>query len=187
MDKCISRVIHNLFSYGSQYYVLGRYAAFAGQAPVAGNVLHHAVEMFLKEALSQTMSLDDIRTLGHDLPSIWEAFKAQQKDDNLKGFDSVISSLDQFEDIRYPDKILEEGAVLRMDIRKQGRVDASPTSSMPLSPEYALFLKEIDELVAVIFEKASRNPKAYLNFATYHARKYFADQNVPFKHFFEQR
>ncbi len=124
------------------------------------------------------------RTLGNKISSIWEAFKTQQNDDTLKRFDSVVSSLDKFEEIRYPDKMLEEGAILRMDITKQGRVDGSPVSSMPVPPEYTLCLEEIDELVAAIFEKGSRNPKAYLNFITDHGRKYFADQNVPFKNLF---
>jgi hypothetical protein len=38
---------------GTQYYVAGRYAVIAGLMPVAGNLLHHAIEMCLKGALSK--------------------------------------------------------------------------------------------------------------------------------------
>ena len=36
---------------GTQYYIAGRQAAMARLIPVYGNLLHHAVEMFLKGAL----------------------------------------------------------------------------------------------------------------------------------------
>src|SRR6202043_1798471 len=35
-----------------QYYTIGRYSVLAGVNPVAGNLLHHAIEMFLKGALA---------------------------------------------------------------------------------------------------------------------------------------
>ncbi len=39
---------------GIDYYVAGRFAALSGIFPVAGNQLHHAVEMLLKGALIRT-------------------------------------------------------------------------------------------------------------------------------------
>jgi len=41
-----------LFDTGMQYYTIGRYSVLAGVNPVAGNLLHHAIEMFLKGALA---------------------------------------------------------------------------------------------------------------------------------------
>ena len=41
------------FRTAGQYYVAGRYAAFAGFIPVTGNLLHHAIELFLKGGLSK--------------------------------------------------------------------------------------------------------------------------------------
>ena len=40
----------------TQYYIAGRLAARAAQAPVYGNLLHHAVEMYLKGALVGTLT-----------------------------------------------------------------------------------------------------------------------------------
>jgi hypothetical protein len=40
--------ILEFFKTGCQHYLAGRYAAFAGLNPVIGNVLHRAIENFLK-------------------------------------------------------------------------------------------------------------------------------------------
>ena len=55
-----TRALELFFSSATQYYVSGRYAVFAGLTPVVGNLLHHAVEMYLKGALSKTMTLDQL-------------------------------------------------------------------------------------------------------------------------------
>jgi hypothetical protein len=103
--------IHEFFKFGSQYYVAGRYGVFAGLMPVAANLHHHAIEMFLKGALSKSMSLEELkRKLGHRLPKIWTKFKRQASDPSLNRFDKIIKELNKFEDIRYPDEILRRGA-----------------------------------------------------------------------------
>jgi hypothetical protein len=66
------------FGNGLQYYAAGRYSFFAGGNYVAGNVLHHAVEMCLKGGLAKTgWSLSKLKKLKHDLPKIWRKFKAE--------------------------------------------------------------------------------------------------------------
>src|SRR4051794_31681926 len=104
-------VIHEFFRYGCQYYVAGRYGVFASLIPVAANFHHHAIEMLLKGALSQGMTLKEMKDkLGHKLVRCWEEFKEQAGDPSLNRFDRVIQELNKFEDIRYPDKLLELGA-----------------------------------------------------------------------------
>jgi hypothetical protein len=62
------------FKMAGQYYVVGRFAAFAGLIPITGNLLHHAVEMFLKGGLSKNgVSLVDLKKMGHNLPTGSEA------------------------------------------------------------------------------------------------------------------
>jgi hypothetical protein len=52
-------------------------ATIAGCFPVAGNLFHHAVELFLKGALRPTMSREDLkRKLGHSLEAVWRRFAA---------------------------------------------------------------------------------------------------------------
>ena len=59
--------IHQFFVAGSQYYVAGRFAVFGWLNPVAGNLLHHAIEMYLKGGLSKTKSLKGLRAFQHNL------------------------------------------------------------------------------------------------------------------------
>jgi hypothetical protein len=64
------------FKMAGQYYVVGRFAAFAGLIPITGNLLHHAVEMFLKGGLSKNgVRLVDLKKMGHNLPNIWTSSK----------------------------------------------------------------------------------------------------------------
>ena len=114
---------------GSEFILLngrsvlcGCYSAFAGFAPTTGNQFHHAVELFLKGALAKNgSSLDDLKKLGHNLPKIWEAFKATFNDNSFDQFDNVITSLHRFEDIRYPELIVEQGMMAVINITKQGQ------------------------------------------------------------------
>src|SRR5947209_19244462 len=98
-----------------QYYVAGR-AALACHCPhVPGNLFHHAVEMLLKGQLSKTVPmavLKNSKKFGHDLQPLWSAFKKLFPNEGLDEFDPMIDGLNTFEDIRYPDKILEKGAVI---------------------------------------------------------------------------
>jgi hypothetical protein len=49
----------------------------AGLLPLAGNLFHHAAEMFLKGQLSKTTPLDCLKKkYSHNLVKTWEAFKA---------------------------------------------------------------------------------------------------------------
>lgn len=150
-----------LFSNGCQYYTAGRYAAFAGLNPVVGNILHHAVEHFLKGALSKTKPLPEPKRLVHNLPAIWAAFKTQAGDPALAQFDDVISTLHEFEELRYPDSVMASGMQCTINIAKAGAAMTSGTSTVPMPPLYELCLEEIDELVGAIFVAASRNPKTY--------------------------
>jgi hypothetical protein len=158
-------IVHELFSNGRQYYVTGRYAVFAALNPVAGNLMHHAIEHFLKGGLAKTKPIPELKKLGHNLCNVWAAFKAQANDPTSAQFDNVVSKLNEFEELRYPDPN-KPGMQCTFDITKAGaaavanmmRGSPVPTSSLP---EYKLCLEEIDELVATIFAAASRNPKAY--------------------------
>lgn len=151
--------VHAFFSTGAQYYVAGRFSAFAGLNPVTGNLLHHAIEMFLKGGLSNTKSLGELKKLDHKLPKVWSEFKRQCGDADLTSFDQVVAELDKFESIRYPDEVLKNGMSSTIDIVRSPQSKGGLVAQVP---HYGVCLEEIDELVAAIFQKASRNPKAYL-------------------------
>jgi hypothetical protein len=155
--------IDAFFKTGCQYYVAGRFAAFASFHPVVGNLIHHAIEMYLKGALSKTKSLSDLRKLSHDLPSIWAAFKVQANDPALDRFDAMIAGLHDYEELRYPDSVIAKGMESTINIVRSSLPTGTATGGTSVPP-YEVCVQDIDELVDVIFSAAGRNPKAYLRF-----------------------
>jgi hypothetical protein len=165
------------FKMAGQYYVVGRFAAFAGLIPITGNLLHHAVEMFLKGGLSKNgVSLVDLKKMGHNLPNIWTKFKTTFDDPALDQFDDAICSLHRFEDIRYPDLIVAKGLLATINVTSQ----PPPLNSPPPEPKYELCLQDIDALVGQLFVTASASPSAFLSWRFHkpEAKKYLSEQNV---------
>jgi hypothetical protein len=145
---------------GLQYYISGRSAAIAGFNPVAGNLLHHAVEMLLKAQLLKAYSLKEIKTrYGHNLLAAWTDFKGMLPLEDLGHLDQAITDLDVFDDIRYPDLILEKGASMAVSWGQQK--PAVTTRGGPTLPEYFLYVNDIDHLVATIFRVSGWNPKFF--------------------------
>ena len=147
------------FKTAGQYYVAGRYAAFAAFIPVTGNLLHHAVEMFLKGGLSKKgVSLDNLKRFGHNLPNIWAKFKTKFDEPILDHSDDAITALHRFEDIRYPDAIVAKGIQAAINITRQG---ALPLDSSRTEPTYELCVQDIDELVGQIFVTVSAKSRRF--------------------------
>ena len=91
-------------SWAIQYYVAGRFAASADFNPIHANLLHHAVEMFLKTALIDIVDAKEMKDrYGHDLIKLWQRFKEETADPALDQYDETIQALHKFEKIRYPD------------------------------------------------------------------------------------
>ena len=166
------------FELGVQYYVAARSAATSRLLPVCGNLFHHSLEMLLKAGLSRRLSLRDLQNrFGHRLTESWPAFKAQfASAGELDQYDGTIAKLHEFEDIRYPDKVLTLGA--------QMLVDWGATSSVALAigaapPLYQLNVHDLDRLVAKIFEVSSRNPLFFTSYlaALPHAREILTHDN----------
>jgi hypothetical protein len=150
---------YHLFKIGMQYYIAGRAAAQGQLIPVAGNLIHHAVEMLLKGELSKTRSLEEIRRYQHRLIETWNAFKALHPDQDLSSFDQLIADLDRFEKIRYPDEYIKHGAMMAI-----GWGTLKPAVNQlvgPKVPEYCLYVNEVDALVARLFKVCHINPLAY--------------------------
>lgn len=145
------------FRLGTQYYVAGRYAALVWLMPVAGNLLHHAIEMCLKGSLAQDLQPDELRKLGHNLQAIWDRFKSALPGDPLERFDQVIAALNRFEAIRYPERILSDGMFTTISLVGPPP-DMEPSGPHGPMPEYHLVLKDVDALVEVIFTSAKVNP-----------------------------
>jgi hypothetical protein len=135
---------------GSDYYLAARFAMKAGRL-VQGNLFHVAIEMLLKSGLAKKGRTEaQLKRLGHSLDKLWQAFKTGYPDPALSRHDTTVSSLDKFEDIRYP-----PDHSIAVTLQWDG-----PTSPPPLPPNtklYTLRVSDIDALVADILETTQWN------------------------------
>ena len=174
-DEDPSHRVGLFFDSATQYYISGRFAVLTGLTPVAGNLLHHAIEMYLKGALSRKLDLDQLRILGHNLPKIWKCFKTKNSNYSPEKFDALIYNLHKFEDLRYPNSILLNGMSVKIDVKKAAYAskDILPTPTAI----YELCLEEIDDLVMSLFAVASRNPKVFYNASSQQAQLFLCEAN----------
>ena len=158
-----------------QYYAAGRYAAISHLIPVLGSLLHHAVEMALKASLSDSKTLPQLKELGHDLRKIWAQFKLLHPSAATAPFDTVVTGLQKFEELRYPDSVLERGAAMEFVLFKEHV--GTTRNSTPSVPRYALVLEEIDKLETFIFRTADINPLFFTGAMSEEAKRYLMQEN----------
>jgi len=144
-----------------EYYVSGRFAAL-NNLQVAPNLFHHAVEMLAKFQLLRRVPEDrlaeQVRKLkrkpyGHDLRTLWLDFKAGAGR-SLDRFDSVITDLNKWEDLRYGGYPMSIPTTMSL-MRRHGPHE---TWSAEPHDEYVLVLEDIDELFTAMVAAASINP-----------------------------
>jgi len=157
------RVKHEYFFAASDYYVTGRFAFWERAMNVCGNLLHHAIELYLKGHLWMTVPAAELKKMKHNLPAIWARFKATVRDGRLDAFDQTIRDVHAFENLRYPEEIVEKGMIFhfevtRADLEQSRRYDRSPSNL----PRYEFALEEVDQLVSLLFEVCSLNPDVFL-------------------------
>jgi hypothetical protein len=132
------------FELGVEYYISGRLAVLCHNM-VAGNLLHHALEMFLKAVFRESMTPVELRdTYSHRLRDLWPDFKILAADARLDGFDPLVAELDPWDEIRYPDFVegdhrsrVKSLDLIRSDVRNK---------PMKVTKYYHLNLEDFDEL-----------------------------------------
>ena len=146
----------------TQYYIAARLAAQAMLIPIYGNLLHHAIDMYLKAALVGTLPVADMKRkpYNHDLTALWQRFKAEESNPSLDSFDPTIQALHKFESIRYPDDIVNKGMFGSIAWEPHHAVTASGSAKLP--PKYEVIIGNADNLVFEIFQRTQINPKVYL-------------------------
>jgi len=169
--------------YGVQYYIAGRFAAHAHFRRVGPSLLHHAVEMLFKACLAHDDPIGQIgayrEKYGHSLAALWQEFKRRNTGFDLSAYDEIVTRLDDFEDIRYPDHLVEKGAELIVGLYE---VD-QPPRSQPHRPEprYVMMLPQIDRLAALLFQHAHFSPdilRTQLTYGRPHAETYLHLNNA---------
>ena len=172
-----ARVSEQFYKVAMEYYASGRSAFLSNSVFVAGNLLHHAVEMMLKGHLLKTILPTDLakRKFGHNLLILWTAFKATFPSNDLAEFDAMIDALNRFEEIRYPDKIIEHGVAIGMALGRNQPV----TSLDPARAEttYQIAIGDVDALFARLFPLCRMNPKAYFLFLSEHGLQVLNEGN----------
>ena len=151
-----------------QYYVAGRAAARVFLTPIYGNLLHHAVEMFLKYSLIDVLSTEEMRSreYGYNLVNLWRRFKEKEAgaafnaDPALDRFDATIRSLHEFEELRYPDNI-RHGAI--MMARTWLPDEAVTTSGQSKPKQFEIIIADVDRLIIEILKRANLNPSYFSN------------------------
>jgi len=140
-----------------QYYAAGRFAALTHCIPVAGNLLHHAVEMFIKCALIRSHSLSDLKVYSHRLPVLWNRFKEIHSTLSCAHLDGAISELDRFELLRYPESVVKDGMQVLMT---PSRANFARLPDGP-QPPYHLVLEDVDEIAQVSAGASSLSSHAF--------------------------
>lgn len=160
------RVEHEYFFAACDYYIDGRFAFWTNQRIVCGNLLHHAIEFFLKGCLYPRLSLVELKEIGHDLPRLWRRFeKEASSDSRLSSFDRTIGELQAFEAIRYPEQLFRRGGAVTFEIfltRADVNTAARLTKVKRRSAAYRLAMAEVDQLVRLLFELCDLSPEAFL-------------------------
>ena len=145
-----------------EYYMIGRFAAL-NNMKVAGNLLHHAVEMLAKfqllrhvraDRLAEQVKIFKQKPYGHDLDALWSAFKAAVDRSTLDRFDTVVAGLNKWEDLRYGGFPVGIATTIVFLPRR------GPHGGWSDEPqdEYVLVLEDIDELFTAMVAAASINP-----------------------------
>ena len=145
-----------------EYYLTGRFAAL-NNLQVAGNLLHHAVEMLAKFQLLRLVPADRLaeqvkklkqKPYGHDLQTLWSDFKAAVGHSSLDRFDAVVVDLNRWEDLRYGGYPVGIPTTLVFMPRR----GPHETWSAEPQDEYVLVLEDVDELFTAMMAAAGINP-----------------------------
>jgi hypothetical protein len=136
-----------------QYYLAGRSAYFAFSMPVAGNILHHAVEMLLKSLLAEKGFIETELQFkfGHNVKRLWRTTKRTLADPGLGIYDPVIRRLAPMWGLRYPRRDRSRYS-FQLSLRKEPATPATGDAAKDL-PHYHLSLEEVDELMKALLTK----------------------------------
>jgi hypothetical protein len=158
-----------------QYQAAGRFAAFSNCVPVAGNLLHHSIEMFLKCALARTLTMKEMWKIGHSLNKLWNLFKKTHTNPHHASLDSCVRKLDRFERLRYPDNVVLEGMQVLIVVRKS---DFAKPPTGP-QPPYHLVLEDIDLLAQTAVRYSGLESEVFaLNHSQEQANHYLRLLNI---------
>jgi len=127
---------------------------------MSGVLFHHALELYLKGLLCANVAETERKKgLGHDLRRLWTRYKGLAGDADLTRFDATLAEVNRFEQVRYPDRVVEHGIRTAITFSRGEFYDQStPRRSEPL---YVVTVDEIDALAAELWKNSKLNPSAF--------------------------
>jgi HEPN domain-containing protein len=165
---------------GFEYYIAARFCFLSRFGDIAGILVHHAVEMFLKGGLSKFKNYKEIKKNGHCLTKLWleylELSGKNEKDESVMEITNQVSSIDSFENLRYPDFELIEGTIKTFEI--------NPSTSIRILDEdqytnkFTLNLYAIDSLIIGLLESIVINPLFFIVRYEKYDLNYLYDKNA---------
>ena len=158
----------------TQYHAAGRFAALSHCIPVAGNLLHHSIEMFLKCVLVKSLSLKELKALGHNLTILWSRFTQLHPHPTHAALDSAVAELERFERLRYPDSVVLEGMQVSFVVSK---AHYSPLPAGP-QPPYHLVLEDIDNIAKIAAQASGLDRVAFTSGLSEQALQYLQIHNA---------
>lgn len=142
---------------GMYYHVAANRSLRLGT--IAGNLAHHAVELYLKAFLVRYTSLDDLKNpkkFGHSLPRLWDAF-SERTEHRHEGLREAVEGLQSFQDIRYPDGILAEGLLFVAAPPEWPSVEVMTDGT---EPTYVLSMNLIGQFAVTVLDEIPLDPGA---------------------------
>jgi HEPN domain-containing protein len=171
-EEVKDRLRTEYFRTALHYYILGRYATTAQFSPIPGNLIHHAIEFFLKAALIEKLDEAARRNkFRHNLRKLWRRYKRERNNPTLDKFNQTISDINKFERIRYPEEMLRLGMLAEIG-PVRNTFAPPPGAKRPKGERYQLALDEVDELVKLIFQIERLNPQFYIGPLHEDAKRY---------------
>jgi hypothetical protein len=165
------------YNKGVHYYVAARFSVLSRLRTISGNLFHHALEMLLKGKLAETYTLQQLKAkFNHRLVRIWEEFKLLFPKENLVAYDEMIANLGRFEDLRYPDVMIEKGGVVAI-AWGGSKLPASSKSKEGGGQYYRFSMDEMDCLVAKIIDLCSNEPLSFMLLLHEDARRILQKHN----------
>lgn len=154
------------FDLGLGYYIAGRAGYHAKAIPVAANLFHHAIEMFMKGYLTGVgVDEDGRRKLAHKLNRLWNSVRSNAQDPSLDRFTAMIAELDRFEILRYPEGPREKFSSIGITWGpKASTASVWPALKKGQKPRgfFHCDIDEMDRLAVALFKLGSVNPAAFI-------------------------
>jgi hypothetical protein len=108
---------------------------------------------------------------------LWRPFALAYPTAALPRFEAAVTALHRFEDLRYPDSALVNGAAMQLVLHRSHVVAAAPPG-VPGVPSYVLVLEDVDEFEEAIFAAMNVNPKFFSGSLSAKAKEHLLVHNL---------